>query len=803
MYKRQILSLGVNVSTVTGYSSGFQICSEAANITDIYLVDGICDLTLFDTTLKNVTLNNAELYVSGNLSKVEFEEVTLNGRLVPLLKYRENITVEDEQILLAYMCRNITGRNIGHGGRALFLQHVENSIFENITGFPQYLPSLSFISLYFFEWLNYYPLYPLSPLFNYLFFHAYYYLMPLYQPLMIMEDCSNVTLRGISTGNMECIMGALVEFSDKVFIEKFEAELLICGILAFHSNCCIKNCTVKEFGTGIGMTNDSNCRIEDCVIVEGLEESVGIYSVQSRLFATNSVVARSDYLIICNESNAEIHYCDIVPREGSTIVVLNTSYLNATYCYWGSPDGPNLSRCVIENSEFYYEPWLTEPLLSPILEISEYASYVNEILDFWEIHVLQAGSLHCLHCNISTDLLLTWGYLNVSHCLIHALNFHVVPNGTIFGYLCVFRNMTLFNLTGLAHLRDCLIENVGLLYISVPNPRFLNTTFRNVTITIEFTRNVTFRNCKFENVKIVLNSSQSCTFENCEFVNSVPILVGDNIKDFEHEFKDCEVNGKPLVYLKNAEDVSVEEAGMVIIVNCRNISLRRILFPVNISALIEIAFSHVRISSLSISGAEYGLYVVNSQITVDRSRITDNKIGMYVVNSTVVMSLSNIYGNEEEGIYAVNSTVIAKYCYWGSPEGPAVNSTGSEREEVTLINSEFEYSPWLAEPAPPPATPQPLVSATVHVLTIPAFLILLPLVIPIVWALIRGGRVLSRKIKALDPETRRRMVLLSCLCLEIVAILLSPINIVLSVILIVAGFLIAVMFGGESQEEEE
>ena len=706
-----------------GYSLFF---IEVANGSNIYFEGGICAFNIPEnkTILRNITLRKAELYFDGNISELELENVTLNGKPVLLLKNKNNVTVENVPILLAYNCTYIKGRNIGHGGQGLFLQSVKDSIFENISGGIKRILSTGTFEDDAEQRLS----------------------------GITILDCDNITLRKISLISVD---------------NEWDRSY---GIFLNRSNHIdIAYCTVEGWSYDIFASYSP------------IGNSFKI--TYSEIKSTN----RTDVLFFLRFTTAtEIHQCNILPGINTTIIDAQNSHINATYCYWGSPDGPNLSRCVIENSEFYYEPWLTEPvqILIPIniLEITGFASYVNETLEYDEIHVLPGG------------------YLNVSHCLIHALNFHVVPNGTVFGYLCVFRNMTLFNLTGLAYLRDCLIENVALFYISVPNPYFLNVTFRNTTVILENARNVTFQNCRFENARLVLNSSQGCSFENCNFVGFSPLILGTSTRHFEHKFENVVVNGKPLVYLTEEKDKIIREAGSIILVNCRNITIYNFALPKNATVLIEAFRSRVHCRLMKIRGSDYGIVGINAFIHLDRCEITNNERGIYLINSTLVISYSNIYNNRGAGINATNSVISAKFCYWGSPKGPEINrDADAASEEIYATNSEITYSPWLAEPAPLlEIQPPPPVIATIAVFEIPAMFLAVPLIVA---GAVAAARFIKEKLEKMEPHQRRMLALGVALIMELGGIATCIFNIIIGIIMIVLGFLIAVFLGKEESEE--
>ena len=148
------------------------------------------------------------------------------------------------------------------------------------------------------------------------------------------------------------------------------------GIICFGStNISIMNCEISynnhngidyaEYLLGINVVN---CRISH-------NNYNGIYCrLSSDISIMNCEVSHNNYIGICCtcSSNVSVHFCDIFSNGEHGLFVDGTYVVNATYNWWGSPDGPEYKEDgdPEDPEEVYswdgpeyvlYEPWLTEP----------------------------------------------------------------------------------------------------------------------------------------------------------------------------------------------------------------------------------------------------------------------------------------------------------------------------------------------------------------------------------------------------------------------------------------------------------
>ncbi len=149
------------------------------------------------------------------------------------------------------------------------------------------------------------------------------------------------------------------------------------------------------------------------------------------------------------------------------------------------------------------------------------------------------------------------------------------------------------------------------------------------------------------------------------------------------------VNSKPLVYLEDASDHSVKDAGQVILVNCDNVTVENQDLS-NTTVGIELwGTTNSMIINNTASNNTYGIYLHNSS----NSTLTDNTVsnndyyGIYLFFSSNSTLTDNTVSNNKYGIklyYSSNSTLTGNTfvndglfvysCYHNTIENNTVNS---------------------------------------------------------------------------------------------------------------------------------
>jgi parallel beta-helix repeat protein len=89
-----------------------------------------------------------------------------------------------------------------------------------------------------------------------------------------------------------------------------------------------------------------------------------------------------------------------------------------------------------------------------------------------------------------------------------------------------------------------------------------------------------------------------------------------------------------------------------------------------------------------------------SSITLTNCIFTKNlRYGLYAEHSAFSITWSNLFDDENYGLYTKSTAVNAQYNWWGSPTGPA--HTGLTRADRGIFNPrEIIYRPWLTFPMP-------------------------------------------------------------------------------------------------------
>ncbi|MEM2823201.1 MAG: NosD domain-containing protein, partial [Thermofilaceae archaeon] len=169
-------------------------------------------------------------------------------------------------------------------------------------------------------------------------------------------------------------------------------------------------------------------------------------------------------------------------------------------------------------------------------------------------------------------------------------------------------------------------------------------------ILLEYRKNVTIRNFKIENFNtgIYLYYSSGNTITGNTITNNeygIHLFDSDDNEIIGNVFSGCgllitnsffnvvegnTVNGKPLVYLENASDVVVKDAGQVILVRCKR----------------------VIVENLNLSNTTVGVQLWQTKdSTIKNNTITNNYYGIRLFDSSGNTIIGNTISNKWYGIY--------------------------------------------------------------------------------------------------------------------------------------------------------
>jgi len=136
---------------------------------------------------------------------------------------------------------------------------------------------------------------------------------------------------------------------------------------------------------------------------------------------------------------------------------------------------------------------------------------------------------------------------------------------------------------------------------------------------------------------IALTASQNLTIKNnIFFTQSIVISASSNPSDFIHTIENNTINGKPIRYYKNTNDIMVPvDAGQVILANCNNFILQNL----NISSVhnaIQLGFSsNTTIQNNTIINNYYGITLSgSSENNIEHNNILKNDIAISLYKSS-------------------------------------------------------------------------------------------------------------------------------------------------------------------------
>jgi parallel beta-helix repeat protein len=220
--------------------------------------------------------------------------------------------------------------------------------------------------------------------------------------------------------------------------------------------------------------------------------------------------------------------------------------------------------------------------------------------------------------------------IGVDHCNISG-NTALNNNRGILLYCSNNNNVTKNNATN---------NDIGIYLNSYSsNNTLINNTVNSNSdfgIVVAFSSNNTLINNTISNsrhgVRLYLshnNKINSCNFEKDGFSIS---------HSYENEIKDCYVNGKPLIYLEDEKDKTINYAGQVILINSRNITIK----------------------GCNLSDTSMGIILDgSSRITVSNNGICDNNLcGIYFNDSSNNYIYLNNFVNNSDNVCSYRSTNI-------------------------------------------------------------------------------------------------------------------------------------------------
>ena len=224
------------------------------------------------------------------------------------------------------------------------------------------------------------------------------------------------------------------------------------------------------------------------------------------------------------------------------------------------------------------------------------------------------------------------------------------------------KNTTIIDGGGTGNVIEITVDNTTIQGFTIRN----SGSWPNAGVKI-YSSNNSIYNCNISNNNngILLWDSINNNIYDCNFINDGIIIWGYELSHFIHNIYTNTVNGKPLLYYKNENNIVLDgiEAGQIILANCSNFEIRNM----NISHTtigIEIAYSNnINIYNCNISYNYYGIYTYySSNNSIYNCNISYNYYGIWLDwcsynNSIYNCNISNNWAGLEMDDNTYNNSI--------------------------------------------------------------------------------------------------------------------------------------------------
>ena len=289
-------------------------------------------------------------------------------------------------------------------------------------------------------------------------------------------------------------------------------------ILINCSQITVRNCNINNTTVGIELWKSYNCTIKDNKLLSNYF-GISLWHSSGNTIKNNSFEDRIKVTMpkFCSNSGISLRY-------SSENTILNNSFIDCGLFIWDS------YRNKIDENTVNGKPLI-------YLE-NEKGKEIND-----------AGQVILVNCS---EIMLI-------NCSIQRVNIGVELWKS--KYCSIINSRFRKNIFGVFSLRSHINEIIGNTYESNYGGILLEKSLRNKVMNNSFERNIFGVYLTNSSRNKILNNNFSDCGLYVEF-------------SYHNEVRDNYVNGKPLVYLEDERDKEINDAGQVILVNCRGINVR-------------------------------------------------------------------------------------------------------------------------------------------------------------------------------------------------------------------------------------
>ena len=141
-------------------------------------------------------------------------------------------------------------------------------------------------------------------------------------------------------------------------------------------------------------------------------------------------------------------------------------------------------------------------------------------------------------------------------------------------------------------------------------------------------------NCNISNNSLEIANSCGTIINSCNFKNSGILIKGSSSFYMIHNISNNMVNGKPLLYYKNGNNIVLDgiEAGQIILANCNNFSVTNFSVSNTVSGIEILYCNNISICNCSLSNNEKGVFYWNSYNNkICNCNISNNGEGILII----------------------------------------------------------------------------------------------------------------------------------------------------------------------------